>query len=115
MSTKTPNLLQALLLPPGGMGNQARSTAGPFEGLTVRVCVEMATPTSNLVLQRVALAGEYTFPSLEGAPWTATGAGGHISISTPARYSGEAPEATDDGSPPSPFSKPRRRFPWETE
>ena len=95
------------------MGNQAHSTAGPFEGLTLRVCVEMATPTSNLVLQRVAMAGEYTFPSLEGAPSTATGADGHISISTPARFTGEGPEPTDDGSALSPFGKRGRRFPRE--
>ena len=101
------------MLPPGGTGNQTRSTEGPFEGLAFRVCVEMATPTRNLVIQHVALAGEYTFPSLEGAPSTATGADGHISISTPARFTGEGPEPTDDGSPLSPFGKRGRRFPRE--
>ena len=94
---------------------QAPLDAGPLQGLALRVCVEKAIPTSNVVLQSVALAREYTLPSLGSGKWNAAGVGGHITISTPARFTGEGPEATDDGSPPSPFSKPRRRFPWEPE
>ena len=101
------------MLPPCDTGIQASRDAGLFEVQTLRVCVGMTTPTRNLVLPRVALAQAYTLPSLEGAPWTAPGAGGRICISTPAKFTGEDPEATDDGSPLSPFSKRGRRFPRE--